>query len=85
MTTKTILTPDRVAQFRRWADMKALVSAYALRGALAETLDSNEALRQQLDEAQEKLRNLEELDAIEIDVRADVARAKEKRLIEEEA
>jgi len=48
-TTETILTPEKVATFRRWADTW---EEYALRGTLAETLDSHEALREQLAEAQ---------------------------------
>ena len=48
-----ILTPEQVAVFRGWADMSPIVAAYALRTALAETLDSNEALREQLAKVRE--------------------------------
>jgi len=60
MTTKAILTPKQVEKFRRWADIGSIALGYNLRRALIRTLDSHEALREQLAKAQADVRALTE-------------------------
>ena len=72
-----ILTPEQVAKFRRWADMGSLVAAYALRGALAEALDSHETLCERLNEANAFLS--ESASERELALRAQLAKARADR------